>query len=527
VVRIAPVPGRPTAILGTLTAASGAAGTSGDDAADRVEAWLAGLAASARTATVVVDEADALDDAALTTLAQLTGRELAGRRPLQVVLAARPAFESRLGQPGLAELSRQVAARSALTPLSNKETRHYLHHRVAACGGDGAARFPRETCRAIRAASGGIPRGINVIAAEALRLVPDSGTVTAAHVKQALEALAGETGVPQAEHEASATPQTALVPPAPASPAPASVSAATPGGDAVANQDPQVRAWVERFTAGHGPIQIGSRSLADAAAIEGEQDWEPYDASPLDVGIRTDVRIRAPDGDASPSRHHAETPDRPQVARPAPMRRSPPRARAPRSTPGWTALLGTGLAGAVLATVVLIPLLRGTVHHLPATGRVAATQAGSTEPVGRSVEHRPVSATAGVASGAPGPQRSPAVAPTTVQPSRAQQPADRAREATPAAAAPDSAARVRRYSLAVGSYLDEGRALNERDRVQEDSGLDAWIVTVPEHGTDTYQVVVGIFRSEERAEQAATALLERGVVGEARVVPLPSRHLRR
>jgi hypothetical protein len=67
----------------------------------------------------------------------------------------------------------------------------------------------------------------------------------------------------------------------------------------------------------------------------------------------------------------------------------------------------------------------------------------------------------------------------------------------------------------------------ERDRIAAAVGLDAWVVRGSDYGADSYRVVLGVYRTAGRAEAAAVNLLDRGLVGEARVVPLPPRRDRR
>ena len=79
----------------------------------------------------------------------------------------------------------------------------------------------------------------------------------------------------------------------------------------------------------------------------------------------------------------------------------------------------------------------------------------------------------------------------------------------------------------MGSYLNEERAQEERDRIVADTGLKGWVISGLHDGADSYTVVLGIYRTEERAQISAGSLLERSVVSEASVIPLPPRRLRK
>ncbi len=83
-----------------------------------------------------------------------------------------------------------------------------------------------------------------------------------------------------------------------------------------------------------------------------------------------------------------------------------------------------------------------------------------------------------------------------------------------------------RLTLDVGTYLDATYALAQRERLRATTGLEAWIVTDSEGGTESHHVILGVYRSPERAEAAANLLLGRGLVSQASVVPLPARRVR-
>ena len=84
-----------------------------------------------------------------------------------------------------------------------------------------------------------------------------------------------------------------------------------------------------------------------------------------------------------------------------------------------------------------------------------------------------------------------------------------------------------RLTLEVGSYLDEGRARAECDQLAAETGLKAWLVGASEYGGTSYRILLGVYTSQDRADAAANTLLQRGLISEARVVPLPRRSLRR
>ena len=100
---------------------------------------------------------------------------------------------------------------------------------------------------------------------------------------------------------------------------------------------------------------------------------------------------------------------------------------------------------------------------------------------------------------------------------------------SPDASAVNSAAApvASHLTLDVGKYLNPERAGSERDRLRAATGLGAWVVRESEAGSETYHVLVGIYRSDARASAAADLLLAEGRVSQVTIVPLPPRRARR
>jgi type II secretory pathway predicted ATPase ExeA len=168
------------------------------------------------------------------------------------------------------------------------------------------------------------------------------------------------------------------------------------------------------------------------------------------------------------------------------------------------ALLAAVLLGATLAQRFLFP-----------GPRPAATPVEDAEP----------------GAGDDGPASSPAEN-TEVPPATTSAPAPRT--ATQSAAAPSTAPAARRpaerpapppatasttsYTVAVGTYLNEARAIEEQAKLGESSPLGARIATIEEGSVPMFRVLMGSFPTRGAAERAASELISRGLVDEARVV---------
>ncbi|MGH7742675.1 MAG: ExeA family protein, partial [Candidatus Eiseniibacteriota bacterium] len=278
-----------------------------------LEAALAEIAGRGQVAVIVMDDAHHLSRELLEELRLLVNAAQQARRSLEVMLVGLPALEATLEDPALAALRQRVSVRAKLEPLSPGETRRYLRHRVAATGDDRSNLFPRKTCAEIATLARGVPREINALAGEALRLARDAGhpTVEPAHVRSAVAALSGAlpkdeandsaeagaeapaTGVAAKPPVAAKAPPPATVPapasavppvaaavpprvarPSPAASAPRPETAQAPAHTPPASHD--AREWVARFVGDKGPLQIGSQAAARSTWTPASLDAESF-----------------------------------------------------------------------------------------------------------------------------------------------------------------------------------------------------------------------------------------------------------
>jgi len=155
-----------------------------------LEHALADVATRGRTPVLVIEDAHQASDELLDELRLLVNSEARAQRAIEVVLVGPPALEHRLAGPALAAIRERVSVECRVVALTHKETRQYLYHRVRAAGGNGPKLFPRRTCSEIHDRTQGVPRAVNSLAAEALRLARVAGVndVTHDHVRSAADA---------------------------------------------------------------------------------------------------------------------------------------------------------------------------------------------------------------------------------------------------------------------------------------------------------------------------------------------------
>jgi general secretion pathway protein A len=117
--------------------------------------------------TLLLDEAQDLDDTMLDELGLLLDLQKGGERLLQVVLVGQPLLDTRLSTPSF-DLRQRVTLRSKLRALESEEIRSYIEYRLRVAGYSGETIFRTPAIERITAYSSGIPRLVNVICDNAL-----------------------------------------------------------------------------------------------------------------------------------------------------------------------------------------------------------------------------------------------------------------------------------------------------------------------------------------------------------------------
>jgi type II secretory pathway predicted ATPase ExeA len=488
-----------------------------------VERVLGDIASRNQVGVLVVDDAHELPAELLVHLRLLVNAAQVLNRPFEVVLIGLPALEMKLEEPELVTLRQRIAAHVKLEPLLPAETRSYLHHRIGVAGGNGTSLFTKKTCRDIAARTRGVPRQINALAAEALRVAraASSQVVGPEHVQTAAAVLWGlapaddnDSAIDVAEDSPAATtapaaaaiaavasgaaapaPRPSPTPPSPKAAAPIAAparpaapvetrpapkaAAPTPIEEDIypvhtppAHHDP--REWVVRFVGDKGPIRIGSHAVAESLPA-------------LDDSSRG--------GSASePAAEAGKSAEDSQATRKRPER--------PRTRSQWKPPIDSRMAiTAALATVVVVGvvalLIRASGHARSGAEAVAT----ATAPVAQDGDATPAS---------------------DRERSRTAGTAPKASVAEPSSSTDSRGP----FTLDVGGPFSFDRALDQRVRMQELTGFEGWVV--PAQGqADAYRVVVGVYRSRERATSAANMLLRSKTLPRVVVVPLPPRDARR
>ena len=145
------------------------------------------FASAGKSVVICLDEAQAMPLESLEALRLLTNLETEKRKLLQVVLFGQPELDEKLAQPSVRQLRQRITFQYRLGALGREEIEHYLSHRLRVAGFHGNRVFQPPAVRALHAASGGVPRLVNIVAHKAMLLAYGQGAheVTAQHVRSA------------------------------------------------------------------------------------------------------------------------------------------------------------------------------------------------------------------------------------------------------------------------------------------------------------------------------------------------------
>jgi len=133
------------------------------------------LAGQNKQVVLCLDEAQAIPLESLEALRLLTNLETEKRKLLQIVLFGQPELNMHLEQDSIRQLAQRITFHYHLGPLNKDDLEYYLAHRLRVAGFTGGRLFGRGAVAQLYAASGGIPRLINILAHKALMLAYGEG----------------------------------------------------------------------------------------------------------------------------------------------------------------------------------------------------------------------------------------------------------------------------------------------------------------------------------------------------------------
>jgi type II secretory pathway predicted ATPase ExeA len=111
---------------------------------------------------LIIDEAQNMSAETLEELRMLSNVNADKDQVLQVILVGQRELRETLQRPDLIQFAQRIGVDYHLEPLSEEETRIYISHRCTTAGGR-ADLFTDAACQAVYAATGGVPRLINLL----------------------------------------------------------------------------------------------------------------------------------------------------------------------------------------------------------------------------------------------------------------------------------------------------------------------------------------------------------------------------
>ncbi len=239
-------------------------------------------------AILLIDEAQNLDSGLLEETRLLSNLEAQGQKLLQIFLVGQPELEDKLAQPELRQLRQRIAVHYRLRPLTVEDTERYIHHRITVAGGHALTLFPADACAEVHAATHGIPREINTVAAQALlnAFVEDAAGVRPEHVR----AIVRDTGFhsvldrpaahPAAGGPANAavTPAATPVPPAADPPVHVATPSVAPAPTREVRQVPAAAPTSARAASGAtpSPIEAEGHPMAGVRPAGSTESWQSW-----------------------------------------------------------------------------------------------------------------------------------------------------------------------------------------------------------------------------------------------------------
>ena len=129
----------------------------------RIQQFFVQQEQSGRRVLLIIDEAQALSHAALEELRILADLQTQSRLMLQLFLIGQESLQELMSTPDMEQFQQRVIANYHLVPLSLKDTRSYIEHRLLQAGWSGDPEFSSAAVLGIYQLSHGVPRHINKV----------------------------------------------------------------------------------------------------------------------------------------------------------------------------------------------------------------------------------------------------------------------------------------------------------------------------------------------------------------------------
>ena len=165
----------------------------------RIQKRLIEIRKSNRCAVLIIDEAQALPDESIEALRLMTNLETESQKLMQVVLFGQPELNEKIGQAKLRQLRQRITFSYNLQQMDTDQIEQYVRHRMRVAGHSTGEVFEEGVFRALKIASRGTPRVVNILCHKALMLAFGEGTnkVTEKHIQFAAKDTEAAFAIPK------------------------------------------------------------------------------------------------------------------------------------------------------------------------------------------------------------------------------------------------------------------------------------------------------------------------------------------
>ncbi|HTF32327.1 MAG TPA: AAA family ATPase [Myxococcota bacterium] len=176
-----------------LADAFGRAGGSWRELSDDLNRFLVDRKREGKRVLLIIDEAQNLEPETLEQVRLLSNLETETSKLIQIILLGQPELDAKLETRALRQLRQRISVRWRLAPLSAAETEKYVRHRLRIAAGTERPLFNAAALRAVRRASGGVPRLVNIVCDRALLAgyAEGAGEISPRLVRRAVREMAG------------------------------------------------------------------------------------------------------------------------------------------------------------------------------------------------------------------------------------------------------------------------------------------------------------------------------------------------
>ncbi len=164
---------------------------------DTLNAFLMEKRTEGKRAILLIDEAQNLTKEVLEQLRLLSNLETTTAKLLQIILVGQPELGDTLDSYELRQLAQRITLSCCLKPLTYRETRAYIRHRIDIASQRPGIKFSRAALRSVYRYSGGIPRLVNIACDRALLLAfgLNRHEIRAREARAAIKELAGRSDI--------------------------------------------------------------------------------------------------------------------------------------------------------------------------------------------------------------------------------------------------------------------------------------------------------------------------------------------